>query len=57
MKVSGQIHASAASPKERAFGTHNIGGQMGPRTCMDAAEKKKISPLSVMKLYIVSYLY
>jgi hypothetical protein len=28
-------------PKERAFGTHWIGGWMGPRTDLDAVEKKK----------------
>jgi hypothetical protein len=43
MKVSGQLHAPAAlSPRERAPGTHWIGGWVGPRAVLDAVVKRKI---------------
>jgi hypothetical protein len=43
MKVSGQLHAPAAlPPRERASGTHWIGGWVGPRAVLDAVVKGKI---------------
>jgi hypothetical protein len=43
MEVSGQIHALAALiPKEKAPGTHWIGGWVDPRAVPDAVVKKKI---------------
>jgi hypothetical protein len=43
MEVSGQLHAPAAlPPKERAPGTHWIGGWVGPRAVLDAVVKRKI---------------
>jgi hypothetical protein len=43
MEVSGQLHAPAAYPRERAPRTHWIGGWMGPRAVLDAVVKKIIS--------------
>jgi hypothetical protein len=41
MEVSGQLHAPAAlPPKKRDPGTHWIGGQVGPRTVLDAVVKR-----------------
>jgi hypothetical protein len=37
--VSGQLHASAALPRERAPGTHCIGGWMNFRAGVDDIEK------------------
>jgi hypothetical protein len=46
MKVSGQLHAPAAfSPRERAPGTHWIGGWVGPRAVQVAVVKRKIPNL------------
>jgi hypothetical protein len=43
MEVSGQLHAPAAfTPRERAPGTHWIGGWMGLRAILDAVVKRKI---------------
>jgi hypothetical protein len=43
MEVSGQLHAPAAlTPRERAPGTHWIGGWVGPRAVLDAVVKRKI---------------
>jgi hypothetical protein len=43
MEVSGQFHTPAAlNPKERAPGTHCIGGWVGPRAGLDAVVKRKI---------------
>jgi hypothetical protein len=43
MDVSGQLHAPAAlPPRERAPGTHWIGGWVGPRAILDAVVKRKI---------------
>jgi len=42
MEVSGQLHAPAAlPPKERAPGTHWIGGWVGPRAGLDAVAKSR----------------
>jgi hypothetical protein len=39
----GQLHAPAAlPPRERAPGTHWIGGWVGPRAVLDAEVKRKI---------------
>jgi hypothetical protein len=44
--VSGQFHTSGVLPPgERAPVTSWIGDRVGPRTDLDAAEKKNISPL------------
>jgi hypothetical protein len=43
MEVSGQLHDPAAfTSRERAFGTHWIGGWMDPRTVLDAVVERKI---------------
>jgi hypothetical protein len=43
MEVSGKLHALAAlPPRERALGTHWIGGWVGPRVGLDAVEKRQI---------------
>jgi hypothetical protein len=43
MEVNGQLHDPDALPlKERAPGTHWIGGWVGPRAVMDAVVKRKI---------------
>jgi hypothetical protein len=43
MEVSGQLHAPAAlPPRERAPGTHWIGGWVGPRAVPDVVVKRKI---------------
>jgi hypothetical protein len=44
MEVSGQLHASDIShpPRERAPGTHWIGGCLSPRAGLDAVVKRKI---------------
>jgi hypothetical protein len=43
MEVSGQLHAPASlPPRERAPGTHWIGGWVGPKAVMDAVMKGKI---------------
>jgi hypothetical protein len=44
MQVSGQLHAQARrfTPRERAPGTHWIGGWVGPRAVLDAVVKRKI---------------
>jgi hypothetical protein len=47
MEVSGLLHDPAAFPlRERAPGTHWIGGWLGPRAVLDAVVKREIpSPL------------
>jgi hypothetical protein len=45
MEVSGQLHAAAALPRERAPGTHWIGGWLGPRAVLDPVVKRKIPSL------------
>jgi hypothetical protein len=43
MEVSGQLHTPAAlPPRERAPGTHWIGGWVSPRAVLDAVVKRKI---------------
>jgi hypothetical protein len=43
MEVSGQLHAPVAfTTRERAPGTHWIGGWVGPKTVLDAVVKRKI---------------
>jgi hypothetical protein len=43
MEVRGQLHALAAfTPRERAPGTHWIGGWMGLRAVVDTVVKRKI---------------
>jgi hypothetical protein len=43
MEVSGQLHAPGRfTPKERAPGTHWIGGWVGPRAVLDAVLQRKI---------------
>jgi hypothetical protein len=42
MEVSGELHASAAlPPRERAPGTHWIGGRVDPRAGLDAVAKRR----------------
>jgi hypothetical protein len=46
MEVSGQLHVPPIyppPPRERASGTHWIGGWVGPRTVLDAVVMRKIS--------------
>jgi hypothetical protein len=38
--VSGQLHAPVALPRERAPGTHCIGGWVDPRAGLDDMEKQ-----------------
>jgi hypothetical protein len=40
---NGQLHISAANPRERAPGIHCIGGWVGPRAGLDAVVRRKIS--------------
>jgi hypothetical protein len=43
MEVSGQLHTTAAlPPRERAPGTHWIGGWVVPRAVLDAVVNRKI---------------
>jgi hypothetical protein len=43
MEVSGQLHDPAALPhRERATGTHLIGGWVGLRAVLEAVAKRKI---------------
>jgi hypothetical protein len=43
MKASGQLHAPAViTPRERAPGTHWIGGWVGLRAGLDTVVKRKI---------------
>jgi hypothetical protein len=43
MEMSGQLHAPAAFiPRERAPGTHWIGGWVGTRAILDAVVKRQI---------------
>jgi len=43
MEISGQLHAPAAlTARERAHGTHWIGGWVGPRSSLDMVAKRKI---------------
>jgi hypothetical protein len=42
MEVCGELHAPAALPRERASGTHWIGGWVGPRTVLDVVVNRKI---------------
>jgi hypothetical protein len=43
--VSGQLHAPGRfTPRERAPGTHWIGGWVDPRGGLDAVEKRKFLP-------------
>jgi hypothetical protein len=42
MEVSGQLHSGRFTPRERAPGTHWIGGWVGPRARLDAVVKRKI---------------
>jgi len=44
MEMSSQ-HTGRFTPRERASGTHRIGGWMGPRAGLKAAAKRKISCL------------
>jgi hypothetical protein len=44
MEVSGQLHASAALPPEKAAGIHWIDGWVGPRAGLEAVEKRKKIP-------------
>jgi hypothetical protein len=42
MEVSVQLHAPATLPREKAPGTHCIGGWVGPRAGLDAVSNRKI---------------
>jgi hypothetical protein len=43
MEVSGKLHTPVRfTPKERALGSHWIGGCVGPRAGLDAVVKRKI---------------
>jgi hypothetical protein len=53
MEVSGQLHTPAAlHPRERAPGTHWIGGWEGPRAVPDAVVKRKISLQEIFKIIL-----
>jgi hypothetical protein len=45
MEVSGQLHApDRFTPRERAPGTHWIGGSLGPRARLEGVVKKVSNP-------------
>jgi hypothetical protein len=48
--VSGQFHAPAALPAERAPGTHFIGGWVDPRAGLDDMEKWTLFTLPGLEL-------
>jgi hypothetical protein len=48
--VSGQLHAPAALPRERAPGTHFIGGSVDPRAGQDDMEKWKFLTMPGLEL-------
>jgi hypothetical protein len=51
LEVSGQLHDQAAFPLgETARGVHRIGGWVGPRSGLDDAGNRKISPLPGFEL-------
>jgi hypothetical protein len=50
LEVSGQLHAPAALPRERAPGTHFIGGWVDPRAGLDDMEKWKFLTLPELEL-------
>jgi hypothetical protein len=51
MDVSGQLHALGRfTPRERAPGTHWIGGWVGPRAGLDYEEKTKFLILPGLEL-------
>jgi len=44
MEMSGRLHAPGTLPRaEGALGTHCLGGRVGPRACLDAVVKRKIT--------------
>jgi hypothetical protein len=46
LEMSGQLHAPATlRPRERAPGTHWIGGWVGPRAGLDDTEKRRFLTL------------
>jgi hypothetical protein len=48
MALDGERSASCSccfTPKERASGTYEIGGWLGPRVCIDAVKKIDLLPL------------
>jgi hypothetical protein len=48
MEVSGQFHTPAALPhRERAHGSHRIGGSVGHIASLEAVERRKKSPAPV----------
>jgi hypothetical protein len=48
--LSGQFHAPAALPWERALGTHWIGGYVYLRASLDDVEKRKFLTLPGLEL-------
>jgi hypothetical protein len=49
MKMSGQLHAPASLSPEKEPSAHWL-GQMGPRTGMDAVDRRKLLPLTRLEL-------
>jgi hypothetical protein len=45
MEVTGQLHAPTALSPENSFGTHCVGGQVGPIAGLDPVEKSRWSML------------
>jgi hypothetical protein len=43
--VSGQLHTGRFTPRERAHGTHWLGGWVGPRAVLDPVAKRNIPNL------------
>jgi hypothetical protein len=50
LEVSGQLHAPAALPRERAPGTHFIGSWVDPRAGLEDMEKWKLLTLQGLEL-------
>jgi hypothetical protein len=48
-------HPGRFTPKERASGTHWIGGWMGPRAVLDAVVKRKITAVFIIIIIIMYY--
>jgi hypothetical protein len=53
--VSGQLHAPAVSPRERATGTNCTGGWVGPSAGLDVTETRNDSYIYRLKLSTSTY--
>jgi len=53
MKMSGELHASAALPLERASGTHWTEDWVGFRGSLDAVVRRKVPALAGNRIPVV----